>query len=121
MSPRSQTFPRTVRLSGKLAFAAVYDAKTKFSRGPLVMYSLPNQLPHCGWGLSVSRRVGTAVRRNRIKRLLREAIRLMQHDLPQGYDAVIVVRPHKPLILAEYQKLLNGLMVQAHRHWAKIV
>ena len=32
----------------------------------------------------------------------------MQHDFPLGYDLVIVVRPHEPMTLADYQKALSG-------------
>lgn len=120
MGEKRYTYPRGGRLSGKRAFAAVYAAGAKQSRGPLVVFSLPNSLPRCRWGLSVSRAVGTAVRRNRIKRLLRESIRLLQHDLPRGYDVIIVVRPHEPMILAEYQRLLSGLMVKSHAAWDKM-
>jgi ribonuclease P protein component len=119
MPARDNQFPRQHRLGGKLAFAAVYAAGVKQSRGPLVAYSKPNQLPYCRWGLSVSRRVGTAVRRNRIKRMLRESIRLLRKDLPKGYDCVLVVRPHDPMSLAEYQKLLTALIVKSHDHWSK--
>ena len=112
-------FPRAHRLSGKLAFAGVYDARSKQSRGPLAVFSRPNGLPHPRLGLSVSRRVGTAPRRNRIKRLLREAFRAHQRDLPVGYDLVIVVRPHEPMILAEYHRLLTTLMVASHAAWQK--
>jgi ribonuclease P protein component len=119
MSEKENQFPREHRLGGKLAFAAVYSAGAKQSRGPLVAYSKPNQLSHCRWGLSVSRRVGSAVRRNRVKRMLRESIRLLQNDLPKGYDCVLVVRPHDPLPLAEYQKLLTTLIVKSHDRWLK--
>jgi ribonuclease P protein component len=112
-------FPRSHRLSGKLAFSAVYDAKMKTTRGPLAAYSLPNDLGHPRLGISISRKVGTAPVRNRIKRLLREAFRLHRYDLPRGYDLVIVVRPHVPLELADYQKILADLIFKSHqRHQA---
>ena len=116
MPPR-YTYPRSHRLSGKLQFAAVYEGGRKESRGPVTALAIPNDLPHTRLGLSVSRRVGTAPRRNRIKRLLREAFRLHRHDCPRGYDLVIVVRPHEPMILAEYQKLMTALILKLHKKW----
>lgn len=100
MPLKPRAFPRAHRLAGEIAFAAVYAAGAKKYRGPLVAYSKPNGLPQYRWGLSVSRRVGNAVRRNRIKRLLRESIRLIQGDFPGGYDIIVVVRPHDPLALS---------------------
>ena len=117
MAEVSYTFPKSHRLGGKLEFAAVFDAKVRESRGPLTAYARPNDLGHPRLGITISRKVGTAVRRNRIKRLLRESLRLMQHDLPAGYDLVVVVRPHAPLILAEYQKLMSSLAVKLHGRW----
>jgi ribonuclease P protein component len=114
---RTHTLPRSHRLGGRLNFAAVFDAKIRETRGPLMMYAKPNELGHPRLGISISRRVGTAVKRNRIKRLLREAFRLMQHDLPARYDFVVVVRPHETFILAEYQKLLMHLSLRLHRAW----
>jgi len=95
----------------------VYEARVRESRGPVTVYALPNELGHPRLGMSVNRKVGTAVRRNRIRRLLRESFRLMQHDFPRGYDLVVVVRPHEPLMLADYQKLLSGAVVRLHRAW----
>jgi ribonuclease P protein component len=116
---RSASFPKPLHLRTPREFAAVYDAKVRESRGPLLIYALPNGLNHPRIGLSTSRKVGTAVRRNRIRRLLREAFRLMQHDLPRGYDLVVVVRPHEPLMLADYQKILSGAVVKLHNLWQK--
>lgn len=108
-----------MRLSGKPAFERVYAAKTRHSDGPLLFYSLPNEAAHARLGLAVSRRVGTAVVRNRIKRLLREAFRLTQHDWPRGYDLVCLVRPHDPLRLAEYQRLLFSAIRSLHLEWER--
>ena len=116
---RRYALPKSRHLRLPSEFVAVYDAKTRESRGPLTVYSLRNDLGFPRLGMSVSRKVGTAVRRNRIRRLIRESFRLLQHDLPQGYDWVVVVRPHEPLMLADYQKLLSGTLVRLHNTWSK--
>jgi ribonuclease P protein component len=117
MPDRPHTYPPRLRLQHVLQFDAVYKAKTRESRGPLTVYALPNDLGHPRLGLSVGRKVGTAPKRNRIKRLLREAFRLMQHDLPRGYDLVINVRPHDTALLADYQRMLSHATVRLHRTW----
>jgi ribonuclease P protein component len=89
------------------------------SRGPLSVWAVTNDLAYSRLGISIGRIVGNAVRRNRIKRLLRESFRLMQHDLPRGYDLVILVRPHEPLILADYQRLLAHLLLKIHTRLSK--
>lgn len=115
----SYAFPKALRLRSRADFSAVYERRARESRGPLTVYALPNTLGHARMGLSVSRKVGTAPRRNRIKRLLRESFRLMQHDLPGNYDLLIVVRPHEPLMLADYQRLLSSLSVDLARKWGR--
>lgn len=112
MSTSRYNFPRLVRLSGRVAFSAVYDAKIKSSKHPLAMYGRANGLEVTRLGLSVSRAVGIAARRNRIKRLLRESFRLTRERLPIGLDVIVVVRPHEPLTLGEYQALLGTLVAR---------
>ena len=116
---RHLNFPKKLHLRSTRDYDAVFDARTRESRGPLSVGARPNALDHSRFGMSVSRKVGTAVRRNRIRRLLREAFRLMQHDLPCGYDLVVVVRPHEPLALAEYQRLLSGIVLKLHGSWQR--
>jgi ribonuclease P protein component len=119
MEARRYRFLQKHRLRTPAQYAAVYDARVREVRGPLVVFALPNALGHPRLGLSVSRKVGVAVKRNRIRRLLREAFRHMQHDLPRGYDWVVVVRPHEPLMLAEYQKLMTGIVIKLHNAWKR--
>lgn len=115
--PKSFSFRRRHRLRLAREFRAVYEARCRKAQGPLVLFARPNDMEHPRLGLSVRRTVGTAVRRNRIKRLIREAFRFMQHDWPRGYDLIVVVRPHDPLTLAEYQRCIHKAMRQLHREW----
>jgi ribonuclease P protein component len=108
-----------LRLQHARQFDAVYAAKNRETRGPLTIYALPNDLGHPRLGLSVGRRVGTAPKRNRIKRLIREAFRMLQHDLPRGYDIVVNVRPHETALLADYQRMLSSLMIRLHSKWTE--
>ena len=52
-----------------------------------------NELPHNRYGFITSKSLGMAVRRNRIRRLIREAIRLQHPRLQQGYDCIFIARP----------------------------
>lgn len=70
-------------------------------------------VPTVRLGLSVSRRVGSAVERHFWKRRLREAFRLAQYDLPPGFDYVIVVRGRTPPEVATLGSMLLKLSVSA--------
>jgi ribonuclease P protein component len=113
----NQRFPKTLRLRDRGEFDRVYQQGISRRSGPLVMHALPNDLPHARLGLSTSRRVGNAVRRNRIRRLLREAYRLDRHQLPAGYDVVITVRPHEPLELSEYRRRVCTMLGELDDRW----
>jgi ribonuclease P protein component len=115
--PTRFTLPKSRRLHSREDFSAVYEAKVRESRGPLMVYAKPNSKGYTRMGLSTSRKVGNAPRRNRIRRMLREAFRHLQHDLPVGYDLLVVVRAHEPMPLLEYQKLLTGIAARLHSMW----
>ena len=100
-----QSFPKSRRLLRKAEFDAVFAAKHSAADRMLVVYARPNDAGHPRLGLVVSRKVGGAVRRNRWKRLLREAFRLAQHELP-AVDLVCLPRFRgKPTLSAVSQSL----------------
>jgi ribonuclease P protein component len=117
--PARYRLTQSTRLKSARQFRAVYDGRISHRAGPLVIYARPNALAGLRLGLSVSRRVGGAVKRNRVKRLLREAFRLQQHDLPDGYDVVINVQPHEPPSVVEYRRLLAAAMQVLDQRWTR--
>ena len=93
-------------------YALVYSKGRSWVSSLVVMEALPNDLTLSRYGFSVSRRVGKAVTRNRVKRLLREILRLT--PVEPGWDIIFIVRPMAAT--ANYAKLkqeIRELLSQA--------
>jgi len=118
-APQVVTFPKSARVRSSREFQRVYNAKVRISAGPLVVYGRPNGGTMTRLGLSVPKRSGNAVRRNAIKRRLREAFRHARAGLPPGYDVVVNVKPHDMMTSTAYRELLEHACVRLHRQWSR--
>ena len=103
---------RGAYLTKTAQYALVYRGGSSWVDRLVVMKVLPNSLDLTRCGFSVSRRVGSAVVRNRVKRRLREIMRLT--PLPPGWDIVLIARPR--VATARYdniEKSVKGLLARA--------
>ena len=114
---KSHSFPKSLHIRRGADFDLAYAAKLFAADEMLVVNGAPNGLAHPRLGLSVSRKVGNAVVRNRWKRLIREAFRLNLASLPAGVD--LVVRPQKEAI-PSLERIAPALIALARRIQKKL-
>jgi ribonuclease P protein component len=93
--PGGRRRSRRQRLSRSAEFDRVYREGRSHANRYLVVYSFPREgdAADARLGVSVGRKVGGAVERNRVKRLLRDAFWACADTLPDGHDFVVVARP----------------------------
>lgn len=107
-----ETVKREELLTKTQQYTLVYDRGSSWISSSVVMRALPNGLGLSRYGFSVSRRVGNAVVRNRVKRLFREILR--QAPLQPGWDIVFIARPAAASIdYASLEKSIGNLLAQA--------
>ena len=87
-----QRFPRSCRLTARRQFKTVYGEGHRTGCRCFTIYGLPNSIDRCRLGLTVTRKVGCAVVRNRIKRMLREVFRHNRPRLDVPLDLVVNAR-----------------------------
>ena len=112
-----QRFLHVYRITRGAEFQRAYQRRLTAGDDRLLVFAYPNGLAHPRLGLSVSRKVGNAVVRNRWKRCIREAFRLSREQLPFGVDLVVIPRPDT---VPETAKLQESLVRLARRAAKKI-
>jgi len=107
-----KTFPRSGRLLRRADFERVYKQGRRHFSASMTVFYLQRQLPDCGAsatglrvGFTVGRALGGAVQRNRMKRRLREAVRLTRPS--PGASADVVINPKKVILTANFDAVLN--------------
>lgn len=109
MTAPSFRFTKAQHLREAADFQRLYGLGQRAGDDYLLIFAAVSSLQVTRIGLSVSRRHGNAVRRNRLKRLLREAFRLRQWQLPVGLDLVVIPRQRDDITLADVQNSLQRL------------
>jgi ribonuclease P protein component len=117
--PRDFRFRKEEHLRRPADFRRVYERRCAASDAWLLVQACPNCLAFSRLGLSVSRKYGGAVARNRLRRLYREAFRLSKHDLPKGLDLVLIPRSPNEPALEVLKQSLKVLVSQVARRLAR--
>lgn len=111
-----ETFRKSEHLVKTKDFRRAYREGACFKKDAVALYRFTNSLGNNRIGFAVSARaVKLATRRNRIKRLLREAYRKTRQDLKEGFDIVLSVKknPAGPVVYNEFRDTFLGLAKRA--------
>jgi len=101
-------FPRACRLLHRAEYDAVYrDGRRRTSR-EFTVFLRPNGLELSRFGWSIKKALGNAVRRNRIRRRLREIVRLHRQEIAPGWD--IVIHPRSTAATADFSPLAEEFL-----------
>ncbi|WP_093319235.1 ribonuclease P protein component [Thorsellia anophelis] len=113
------SFPRVLRLLAPTQFSLVFQNPSRAGTPEVTILARKNSNTHPRLGLTVAKKqIKRAHERNRVKRIVRESFRLIQHDLPAVDFVVIVKKPAEKLSNDELRVILDKLW-RRHRRLAQ--
>lgn len=113
---------KTVPLNKNYEFIRVYKRGKFFVGKYIVLYVLPNKYKENRLGIAISKKYGKSVKRNRLRRIIKENYRMYEDYLKDGYDIVITARnftsaPEFSIIKKEMKFLMKKLKVFDQEKW----
>ena len=109
----NERFPWRRRIVRSSDFRTLYNVGRRLDAGKFVLFGKPNNLGQHRLGLTVSRKIGGAVVRNRVKRLFREVFRRNCTDIPCHFD--FIVNAKRECATASYAVLRQDFLSAARR------
>lgn len=91
------------RIRKNMEFKQVYKTGKSYGNRNLVLYISKNKLEHTRIGFTVTKKIGNAVVRNRVRRMMKEICRLNFHKIKPGYDLIFISK--KSVVGMEYDEL----------------
>ncbi|MFH0944366.1 MAG: ribonuclease P protein component [Planctomycetota bacterium] len=113
MNAAPARFPRLLRVTRPQDFDRVFQTGSRAASRELLVVACGNELEYSRFGVSTGRKFGSSPRRNRARRLLREAFRLNRADFPVGFDFIAV--PRAPAFPDSLEAAAERLLRQACR------
>jgi len=101
-------FPRASRLMRRAEYDAVYREGRRRSSREFAVFLRPNGLELSRFGWSIKKALGSAVKRNRMRRRIREIIRLHRQEIAPGWD--IVIHPRSTVATGDFSALSEELV-----------
>ena len=101
-------FPRASRLLRRAEYDVVYRDGRRRSSREFAVFLRRNGLELSRFGWSIKKALGSAVKRNRMRRRIREIIRLHRQEIAHGWD--IVIHPRSTVVTANFSALTEDLL-----------
>lgn len=89
-------------------FRKIYNCRKSVADRNMVLYFLSNNMEDCRFGFTVSKKIGNAVTRNRVRRLFGEVCRLNKEKFPKGYDFILLAR--RDIVGLDFCQIEEGIL-----------